>query len=163
MASFTRASKTFIIKANRDTIGLVAAACAVTFALAYAVHSRPLPATPVHQQQQGWTGDLADLGTRDAASPEPLRSADLVVPQAQLALPAMPAKPIARKGCDEPCLKAPLPPRRETVRAGTPIREAAHKDAPLLSRLNPLNHVPDVVTRPFTYAGDMVSGWIKRF
>ena len=163
MTYFARASKSFVIRANRETIGLVVAACAVTFALAYAVHSRPAPVAPAQERRQDWTGELADLGTPDAASHETLRSADLVVPQAQLALPALPAKPVIKKGCDEPCVKAPLPPRRDTVKALPANQVAARKDAGLLNRLNPLSHVPDMVSRPFNYAGDVLSGWIKRF
>jgi hypothetical protein len=160
MTYFARASKSVVIRANRETIGLVAAACAVAFALADAVHSRPAPTASGQQHQQDWTGDLAELEAPETKSQEPLRSADLVVPQADLALPTMPAKPVARKGCDEPCVKAPLPPRRA---AATATRVAAKKDAGFLDNLNPLNHVPDMVSRPFNYAGNVVSGWIKQF
>ena len=161
MIKFAPTSKTYVVKTNRETIGLVTVACAMTFALAYAVHSRPVPSVPPVNQE--WTGQLADLAVPTTIVKEPLRSADLVVPQSQLALPAMPAKPVVKRGCDEPCPKTPLPPRRDAVKAIAPIHVAAQKDTGFLTTLNPLNHVPDAVTRPFSYAGDVVAGWIKRF
>ena len=162
MTCFARASKSVVIRTNRETIGLIAAACAVAFALDYATHARPAPVVPSQQRQQDWTGDLADVAAPGVALQEPLRSADLVVPQAQLALPAAP-KPVAKKGCDEPCAKVPLPPRHDVAKISPSIPTAARRDAGLLNTFNPLNHVPDVVSRPFNYAGNVVSGWIRRF
>ena len=162
MSYFANASRTIVIKANRETIGLVLAASAMTFAIAYSVHSKPTPVA-TQAQQQDWAGDLAELAPQKLASTESMSSADLVVPNAQLALPSVPVKQATKRGCDEPCLKVPVPPRRETAREVSPILAPRTKEPSLLTRLNPLNHVPKVVKQPFNYAGDMVSGWIKRF
>ncbi len=181
MGYFANASRTVVFRASRDTLGLVVVAATMTFALAYAVHSRhdpqapasTLPAqaqlpTPSAQAQQPWAGHLAEVVPSAAIIPsEPMTSASLVVPKSQLALPAAPAK-LKPRGCAEPpCqAKAPLPPTRQqqTADAGK-IEPAREPKKTLLGTLNPLNHLPEMsaVGRPFAYAGNAVSSWIKRF
>ena len=177
MVYFAKASRTVVIRASRETIGLVAAASAMTFALAYAVHSKQQPQgfgapAPVAQQQQDWTGHLADLTptSTEAAPAEPMSSAALVVPKSQLALPSMSVRPLARpRVCgDGPCPAKPgAAAARRMADADAPGKgsHAGESKNTLLSRLNPLNHLPDVsvIARPFAYAGNTLSGWIKRF
>ena len=99
MASFAGGSKSIVIRTSRETLGLVAAATAMTFAISYAVHSKhdaqvaaqasiqvalvAEDATP----QEDWAGHLAEVTPAAAPTPtEPMTSASLTVPKAQLAL-----------------------------------------------------------------------------
>lgn len=180
MAIFANASRTIVIRAHRETVGLIVAASALTFALASAIHSRQPPApsapTAVQRQPQDWTGHLADVAPRTETVPaEPLSSAALVVPKSQLALPTTPASPLVRsRNCvDTSCAtkangRVPLA-RRQIAAAVSAATEKSDR-APTekksaLAALNPLNHLPDMsaIGRPFTYAGGTISGWIKRF
>ncbi len=166
-----------VLKASRDTLVLLAAAGAMTLALAYSVHNRPVAEGPSTTQASAgeWAGQLAELPPTQAAAPaqtEPLSSDALTVPKAAMALPiapraALPAKP---RTCDS----APCPlPAKTTAAAGTPMalpRRATNPSAParlreasLVDKLNPLNHLPAAVTRPFASASDTIVGWVKRF
>lgn len=51
------------------------------------------------------------------------------------------------------------PPRRIAA-AAPPVRQ---REASLVEKLNPLNHLPAAVTRPFASASDTIVGWVKRF
>ena len=186
MASFAGASRKIVIRTSRDTLGLLAAATAMTFALSYAVHSKhdPLVAAPAPVAQdasprQDWAGGLAELTPAVAPTPaEPMTSASLTVPKSQLALPTVP-KPVAKP---RPCLDPQCAAKAASASASsasassamassaTPHHLAAtqdrhqHDSKGMIGMLNPLNHLPDmsVVARPFTYAGGAVTGWFKR-
>ncbi len=190
MASFASASKTIVIRTSRDTLGLVVAATAMTFAMAYAVHSKhdaqisaqAAAQAPAQQSalvaqdaspQEVWAGHLAELTPAAAPTPaEPMTSASLTVPKAQLALPMVP-KTLPKP---RPCLE-PQPCAVKTLAAASSLvlthhqiasaadrAQAARANHSLVGMLNPLNHVPDMsaVGRPFTYAGGAVAGWFKR-
>ena len=176
MAYPVNTPRRIIIRANRDTLALIGGACALTLVIAYGVHGRPDNVAPpkaaptvAHQE---WTGHLADVqpvATPADAKPEPLSSDLLTVPKAQLALPVAPPKPKV-KSCDSatPCTAkpaVPVPPVRRQVAAAPSLATPQKADNTLLHNLNPLNHMPDmaVVRRPFTYAGDTVVAWFKRF
>lgn len=176
MAYSANTPRRVVIRANRDTLALLGGACALTFVIAYGVHRRSAVSPPEMEsaaEHQGWTGHLAEIepmATADA-KPEPLSSESLTVPKAQLALPVSPVKPKGRP-CESsvPCLSRSSTPVVLPVRRQVPATRASHtasqqNDNGLLHALNPLNHMPDmsVVKRPFTYAGDVVAGWIKRF
>lgn len=160
-------TRTIVLKMRRDTVVLLVAVTATTVALSSAIHSRPARQTAVSQQH--WTGQLADVAPAEAprADVEHLTSASLVVPTSELALPQVPVRALVRlRGCDgQICApRVPTPVRRpETASA----HRAGPRHAPpsLMSRLNPLNHLPDVtrISRPFAVAGDTVSGWFRRF
>lgn len=167
-----------MIKARRETIGLVAAASAMTFALAYAVHSKQaqVPSAPTARlQQQDWMGHLAEVAPRtETAPPEPMSSAALVVPKSQLALPSTPTRPPAKpRPCeDRPCAAKAnaqaTAARRQIAAAESASTGKSERDREsgksLLGTLNPLNHLPDMsmIGRPFAYAGNTVSGWFRR-
>lgn len=126
-----------MFKANRDTLVLLACTVAVTLALSYGVHRRPVSPLP-QPAQRDWAGRLADVLPDLASMPEPMTSDSLVVPKAALALPAPPAalpraanKP---QTCENPPCPAktavPLPPTRQKlattgVDSGKPVPEAA--------------------------------------
>ena len=167
-----------VFKANRDTLVLLAAATAMTLALGYSVHNHP----PVESRDRAaeppavgeWAGELADLSpsqTTVAAPAEPLSSDALTLPKAAMALPVAPRPPAPAKprSCDGvPC---PSPAKVAAVSSTTPparqpapaVHPAQVREATLVERLNPLNHLPEVVTRPFAVAGDTIVGWVKRF
>ena len=186
MASFASASKTIVIRTSRDTLGLVVAATAMTFAMAYAVHSKheaeaaaQAPAQPITlvaqdaSPQEVWAGHLAELTPAAAPTPsEPMTSASLTVPKAQLALPMVPKTLPKPRPCIEPqpcalkTLAAASSPALTHHQVATPAEKApaARANHSLVGMLNPLNHLPDMSTvgRPFTYAGGAVAGWFKR-
>ncbi len=186
MASFAGASKTIVIRTSRETLGLVVAATAVTFALATAVHSKheadisaPAPlqqvelAAPEASPQEDWAGHLADVTPAAAPAPaEPMTSASLTVPKAQLALPMVPKTLPKQRPCVEPqsCALKALAAASSSQAAGhrqamaAERAQAAREHHSLIGMLNPLNHLPDMATvsRPFTYAGGAVTGWFKR-
>jgi hypothetical protein len=173
---------TIVLKTRRDTLALVVAATAVTFALASTVHSRHpvLGSAPPER----WTGELADVAPAVRATNETreiLTSASLVVPKADLSLPSVPVRALVRlRGCDgsicAPRTTVPTPVPRPVLEASNPPA-AAPPDLPapmtpmhrakttFLARLNPMRHMPDLSTfrRPFTVAGNAVSGWFGRF
>jgi hypothetical protein len=179
MAMFANVSRTVVIKAKRETVLLLVAASSLTFALAYAIHSKPeADLHPVEQVQQKpapqiWAGQLASLAPDHVPSPaaEPMSSASLVVPKSQLSLPVVAVvRPPARvRACDDAscAAKTPLPVRPVRAQAAA-TQSAAVARTPgkqgLMATLNPLNHLPDATTlkRPFSYASDTVSGWFHR-
>ena len=172
------ARRTVVIKASRDTLLLIACAVSATLAISYAVHTRPasVSVAEVAPPQQEWAGTLADVTTQSKSvqPAETMTSASLVVPPAALSLPKEPSRAAPQKprACDPaPCVvkpgaQLPLPPVRqkpaavETAAVQTPV--PAKDEASLVGRLNPLNHLPDAVRHPFDYAGNTVSGWMKR-
>lgn len=183
MASFAGGSKSIVIRTSRETLGLVAAATAMTFAMSYAVHSKhdaqvaaqassqvalvAEDATP----QEDWAGHLAEVTPAAAPTPaEPMTSASLTVPKAQLALPSAMGPKVTPK--PRPCVEPQPCALKALAATSTPVRRqaaaaAAEKQHPhrsLVGMLNPLNHLPDMsmVSRPFTYAGGAVSSWFKR-
>ena len=177
MANLAGTPKKVVIRTSRDTLGLVVAASAMTFALSYAVHSKHDAPSPVSapqvqeattQPQEDWAGHLADLSAAPAPAPiEPMTSASLTVPKSQLALPTAP-KLVAKP--PRPCAEAPCAVKTAAV-AAAKHQVATAGDSPrreqqrsLIGMLNPLNHLPDMsaVGRPFTYAGGTVAGWFKR-
>ncbi|MCX8254425.1 MAG: hypothetical protein OTI36_10630, partial [Beijerinckiaceae bacterium] len=116
MASFAGGSKSIVIRTSRETLGLVAAATAMTFAMSYAVHSKhdaqvaaqassqvalvAEDATP----QEDWAGHLAEVTPAAAPTPaEPMTSASLTVPKAQLALPSAMGPKVTPK--PRPCVE----------------------------------------------------------
>lgn len=168
-------SRKVVLRTSRETLLLVAGACGLTFAIAYAVHSRPLQtiAAPQPTEQQAWAGQLADIGTSTPAKrvTEPLTSASLTVPKSQLALPAAAKVSVVKprscengSSCAPKATAASLASTRPAA-AGTAILPPNRKieETGVMARLNPLNHVPDVVRKPFVVAGEAVSGWLKRF
>lgn len=158
--------KRIVLKANRDTLMLVAAASAATLALAASVHSRPQP-DPTHSvveaPQQDWTGDLAELvpASTEPTEQEPLTSASLTVPKSALALPNPPTRAKAK-----PCDVGPCPTSRpaalRTQAARAEAARASRKDHSLMARLNPFNHL-DTLQKPFVYAGNSISNWLHSF
>lgn len=163
------------LKADRDTLWLLVAASGMTLALAYAVHNRPAAAVASMEQVaiERWAGELASpqpSGAASPATPEPLSSAALVVPKAAMVLPAVPAitvapfparlRPCERAPCGAPVKVAAAVPA-PAQRAATPSRPT--REASLADTLNPLNHIPDLVKRPFVTAGDTIAGWVRRF
>lgn len=176
MSSVLPPRRPIVLKASRDTVVLLAAVGAMTLALAYSVHNRPAPAPPAQTTAGEWAGQLAELPSPQAAAPapaEPLSSDALTVPKAAMALPVPPrtpaavvaAKPRACDGAPCPALPAaktaaalPAAPSRRPAAPPAPLREAT-----LVETLNPLNHLPAVVTRPFASAGDTIAAWVKRF
>lgn len=168
-----------VLKTSRDTLMLLGAASALTFGIAYSVHSHPAPVASERPASVGasgqWAGQLAELSPNQAAAPastEPLSSAALTVPKAAMALPVAPrsvASPAKPRTCDGgPCppqAKASTSPvsaasTRRTVSATTSTRV---REASLVERLNPFTHLPDAVRRPIASAGDTIAGWVKRF
>ena len=162
------------MKANRETIVLVAAACAMTFVLAHHAGTQQAPVAEAQTAQvasaapasphQVWTGDLAQVAPATVATPvEPMSSASLVVPKSALALPGMPKKAATK------VIVPPVPPARTQVASNTLPTTNRASDAPrddgLLHTLNPMNHLPDLSTvrRPFAYAGETISGWMRQF
>ena len=173
------------IAARRDTLAIAAAAVVALAALAYGHHGESGSMKPA---AQGWTGNLTPA-TAGAVPVEPMRSSSLVVPKETLTLPPLPAKPIvrAKNSCDSAdrlCVVRPIaviavPPKRQIAAMeprgalvppglipmpgpSGPVTKPAAAESKGFS-LNPLNHIPDMATvgRPFTAAGQAVSGWIK--
>lgn len=178
MAYPAPSTKTFVLKARRETVTLVAAATAATFALSYAIHSHRPASRSDTPPIQAWTGELADVKATEfvPADTAPITSASLVVPKSQFALPDSRVRALVRlHGCDgslctSRTAAAPSPPRRPAVSGievtAQTIRPVSRREKPsLIARLNPLNHLPDASTlkRPFAVAGDTVTGWFKRF
>ena len=191
MSSVLPPRRSIVLKANRDTLVLIAAASAMTLAIAYSVHTRPAPATL--QRQTGgttteqaaageWAGQLADLSPSQVASTTPaerLSTAALTVDKAAMALPAAPRPAAVLLAKPRICDGAPCPPPAKAAVAGTaaPALGAAAatpprhpsagappaREASLVEKLNPLNHLPEMVKRPFASAGDTIAGWIRRF
>ena len=174
-----KAPRHVVLRASRETVGLVVAAAAMTFAMSFAIHAKhdrlaaqATPAQAVQEAQapqQDWAGGLAALAPEPATPGERLSSAALVVPKAALALPQPPAKPKVVRQCgDAACLAGKTPgtavPKRQMAAAAEAKAESEAPKRGLLHQLNPLNHLPDVsmVGRPFTYAGGAVAGWFKR-
>ena len=127
MANPAKVSRSVVIRTSRETLALALAACAVAFALAYAVHSRPdvsnvgvpkprvvslTPAASTHEVSAGasstkgeplrdWTGHLAEVAPATATVPaEPMTSASLVVSPSQLPPVTSPARPIGKRPCE---------------------------------------------------------------
>ncbi len=176
--------RSIILKANRDTLVLIAAAGAMTLAIANSVHTRPAPATlqgqtggtTTEQAAAGeWAGQLADLTPNQVASTapaEPLSTAALTLDKAAMALPASPRPAPALPSKPRICDGAPCPPPVKAAAAGTaaaapprhpPAVTPPAREASLVEKLNPLNHLPEMVKRPFASAGDTIAGWVKRF
>ena len=165
-----------VLKASRDTLVLLAAAGTMTLAIAYSVHNRPVSESQGTEQVAAgeWAGQLADLSPSQAAAPapaEPLSSDALTVPKAAMALPVAPRPALSARprACDgtpcPPSVKAAsgaaaAPTLRRQAVAALPARV---REASLVERLNPLNHLPAAVTQPFASAGDTIAGWVKRF
>ena len=174
-----------VLRASRDTLTLIACTIGVTLALAYAVRQHPasVAATPAPALQV-WAGQLAEVSPDPAVPlrPEPMTSESMVVPKAAMVLP--PAQPLphppGRTPCDGAACSAkvsgvPVPPARQRVAALDPAAapklgaEPAQPARPPrdkrigLSDLNPLHHLPDAVRKPFSYAGNKISGWIDWF
>lgn len=178
MAYPAPSTKTFVLRARRETVTLVATVTAATFALSFAIHSHRPANRPDAPPLQAWTGELADIKATEFVPSDaaPITSASLVVPKSQFALPDSRVRALVRlHGCDGSLCTSrtaatPPPPRRPVV-SGIEItaqafRPVTHREKPsLIARLNPLNHLPDASTlkRPFVVAGDTVTGWFKRF
>lgn len=181
MSSLVPPRRTIVLKTSRDTLVLLAAASAMALAIGYSVHNRPpADATPASEQVAAgeWTGQLASLAPSEAAKTapaEPLSSDALTVPKAAMALPA-PPRPATAPAKPRLCDGLPCPPPARTAAAATvigapaPARKptgATHpqpiREAGLMDRLNPLNHIPDMVKRPFASAGDTIVGWVRHF
>ena len=176
MAHIAGTPKTIVIRTSRETLGLVVAATAMTFALSYAVHSKhdsPVAAAAPPTREavaplQEWAGHLAEVAPAATPAPsEPMTSASLTVPKSQLALPATP-KLVAKP---RPCPEAPCAVKTASVPTAAKRQVAVVGEQPrgepktsMIGMLNPLNHLPDmsVVGKPFTYAGGTVVGWFKR-
>ncbi len=171
------------IKANRETLLLVASAVAMAFALSYAVRQRPAVPTLAAAPQHVWVGQLPEIApVNTVAQPaEPITSASLVVSPAALTSPTPPSSrpAIAPKprSCDTtPCPQASKPPSLPQLPAptakqsGTQVSDSrpvpsrtGHDDKPsLMGKLNPLNHIPDAMRQSIDYAGDTLSSWMKR-
>ena len=176
MSSELPPRRPIVLKASRDTLVLLAAAGAMTLAIAYSVHNHPAAEGPNMAQVTGgeWAGQLAELSPNAVAAPapsEPLSSDALTLPKAAMALPTPPKAVTSTKSrtCDGVSCPATsktiaanaavAPPRRIAAAAPpAPLREAS-----LVEKLNPLNHLPAAVTRPFASASDTIVGWVKRF
>ena len=177
MSSVVPPRRPFVLKASRDTLVLLAAATGLALAIGYSAHNRPMPDIAKQATEQAvageWTGQLAALAPTDAtatAPSEPLSSDALTVPKAAMALPTPPRpatpkpRPCDGASCPTPARTAgavtatPTPNRRAPAPHLQPVREAS-----LMERINPLNHLPDVVKRPFASAGDTIAGWVRRF
>ena len=174
MSSVVPPRRTIVLKADRDTLMLLAAASGLALAIGYSVHSHPAPqdqGQAIEQAAGEWAGRLAELPPPAAINPavEPLSSDALTVPKAAMALPVAPRPAASAKLriCDGALCPAaakvatnaaPAPIRRPAAPRAHPLREAS-----LMDRLNPLNHLPEVVTRPFASAGDTITSWVKRF
>ncbi len=154
------------MKANRETIVLIAVACAMTFALSRHAGTPEVaaekPAAAVVPDQV-WTGRLAEVAPAASVPPrEPMSSASLVVPKSALALPATPRKTPVK-------VAVPVPPTRTQMAGNTQAASvepdrSSHEDG-LLHSINPMNHLPDMssVGRPLAYAGETVAGWFRHF
>lgn len=167
-----------VLKARLETVLIAIVAGGLVLGVAYTGRSRspePVQSDPgaAEPGKPDWTGKLADLGPDQTPKMQPLTSASLVVPKSTLALPAKTKaaakstpKPCADEACDAAKATAPTVAGREKDKVvASANREPAAKapSGDLLKRLNPLNHIPDAVRRPFALAGDTVSGWIKHF
>ena len=159
MAIPAKASRSVVIGISRETLALVLAACAVTFALAYVLKSRPavepaartslstsssLPADPSVQGSsvQGlpvweWTGHLAEVAPPAVpAQTEPMTSASLVVSPSQLPPVAVPTRSTGKRACDgascaiKTSVPVPTPPSRPSTEPAGPFAAAAHVPQP---------------------------------
>lgn len=162
-------ARSFVLRIRFETLALVAGAVAMSLALSHAVHQRAdrskvagLPGQPA------WTGRIADLPPDGAgAADKAITSASLVVPPATLALPANPsrqppkAKPCESAGCPSKVVAVPPAQRNRTVPVQAAVARSRDADG-LMSKLNPLNHLPDAVRHPFDVAGNTISGWLRR-
>lgn len=159
-----------VLRANRETLVLVAAACGATFTLSYAIHIRPSETAAVESvaPQREWAGHLAEIlpDQSQRTSTEPMTSASLVVPKSALAWPTVQARSRFRT-CEggATCngkVTAPVPHARPS-RVEVATEDTSERS--LVGRLNPLNHLPNMsaLSRPFAYAGNAISGWIDRF
>ena len=164
---------------RRETIALAALATVATLALVHERQPRGAAGTAA-----GWFGQLPAEASTGLPAVAPLTSSSLVVSSAELALPAIPAAPArVRDACDSAdnsCVIRPLavaaPVKRvgvpaEAPRAPTskravgmpkpePVVQASSKERPF----NLLDHLPDASTlgHPFSAAGSLVSGWVRR-
>ena len=178
MSSVPPPHRPFVLKTSRDTLMLLAAAGAMTLALAYSVHNRPAPdasqGQTTDQAAAGeWAGQLAELTPNQAiasAPAETLSSAALTIPSAAMALPVAPKSAVAKPrpcegtACPTVAKLATVPvPARRAVASAAPASSKPVREASLLTRLNPLNRLPDMVKRPFASAGDTIAGWVSRF
>ena len=176
MSSVLPPRRPIVLKASRDTLVLLAAVGAMTLAIAYSVHNHPAAGGPSTEQVAvgEWAGQLADLSPSPVAAPapsEPLSSDALTLPKTAMALPAIPkavtsTKPRICDGVSCPTIaktiagNAAVAPPRRIAAAAPPARL---REASLVEKLNPLNHLPAAVTRPFASASDTIVGWVKRF
>ena len=181
-----------VLKTSRDTLVLLAAASAMALAIGYSVHNHTVSddPQPIEQTVAGeWAGQLAALAPTETAAPAPapLSSDALTLPKAAMALPVSP-RPTANAVKPRLCDGVPCPPaaKASTTAAAVPgglptaaapgqthrpavaTRPHSVREAGLMERLNPLNHLPDVrlpdvVRRPFASAGETIVGWVKRF
>ena len=177
---------TVLLKAKRETLVLLASVAAMTFAVSYVVHKRPIAEqASVPVQHQVWAGQLSDVSTDTAVvkQAEPMTSASLVVPTSAVALPAPQTPP---RAIPAPTVKPAKPCEGAacTIKAGGPSKQVAtlapvngptpnqtlgattkanrKESLSLLTKLNPMNHLPDAVRHPVDYANDTFSGWMKR-
>ena len=165
---------------RREWVAIATVATVGGFVLA----SREAPRAPAEvSAAQGWVGELT-AAMPGAPETKPLSSSSLVVPSAELALPAVAKVPIQiRNACDsadDRCAIRPLSvvaARRQASSTDAPGRLAQAKRGPEVQKvtltnrpaekqfsLNPFDHLPDSATigRPFEAAGLMVRGWIRR-
>ncbi len=186
-----KAPRSVVVKASRETIALALAACAATFALAYAVHPRTGvdPVTRPSSTRESsitvasvreppareWTGHLAEVAPLAAAVPtEPMTSASLVVSPSQLPPVTSPARPAGKRPCEgascaartnaAPPPPVPTPPARPSAGGpGPATTQAEPRERGWPANINPFNHLPDTATlkQPFTYVGDKVAGWFR--
>ena len=192
MSSVLPPRRTIVLKASRDTLVLTVAAGAMTLAIAYSVHTRPAPATlqgqnggTAEQAAAGeWAGQLADLSSNQGTLTTPterMSTATLTVDKAAMALPAAPRPVPALSTKPRTCDGSPCLPSTKAATTGsttiavapalgvatTSLRRApavaAARQASLVEKLNPLNHLPEMVKRPFASAGDTIAGWVKLF
>ncbi len=191
MAPPAKAPRSVAVKTKRDMVAPVLGLCAVTFALAYVVHSEvdtsrsglPQPgivsarspsvpdggSTDRGAPAKEWTGHLADVVPAAGAPAEPMTSASLVVSPSQLPPVTGPGRTAGKRACEgAPCTKAgapvPTPPSRPATSGAVPVAaNAAPQDRGWPANINPFNHLPDTATlkQPFTYVGDKVAGWFK--
>ena len=187
MADFVRSSRPVTLRARRDTIVLVAAAAAITGALASGIHAHQ---TGTGIPSLGWTGELSDVQPESVPASKPaITSASLVVAPAELALPkvaATAAHPRSKicdgASCPTKAAGSLAGPRRPSSAASgvasrpsmsaeavefvpRPPADVGAKHPSLMARLNPLRHLPDVSTvrRPLTAANETIFGWFKGF
>ncbi len=164
---------------RRELIALATVVSAAAFVLIWHHHT----GTTKTAAGSGWVGQLpADTASEIQGMPV-LTSSSLVVAPADLALPAIATEPAKlRNACDsadQACIIRPVtvvapikriaPPdlsRATTLkRVEQPHRvDVASTQAEKSRSFDLLDHLPTAATlgRPFTAAGSLVSGWIKR-